>query len=79
MYMLQGLLLNNAYLFNSRDHKEELDLFQNVALQCKSDLGIVLVRNKQSRSCYLSNKGELGSLWEMQDVEDSKQTNEGNN
>jgi hypothetical protein len=28
---------------------------------------------------YLIKKGELGSLWEMQDVEDSNQTNEGNN
>jgi hypothetical protein len=26
MYMLQGKLLNNAYLFNFRDHKEKLDL-----------------------------------------------------
>ncbi len=34
---------------------------------------------KQSRSCYLVKKGELRSLWEMQDVEDFKQTNEGNN
>jgi hypothetical protein len=28
---------------------------------------------------YLIKKGELGSLWEMQDVEDSDQTNEGKN
>jgi hypothetical protein len=26
MYKLQGLLLNNAYPFNYRDYKEELDL-----------------------------------------------------
>jgi hypothetical protein len=26
MYMLQNKLLNNAYLFDSRDNKEELDL-----------------------------------------------------
>jgi hypothetical protein len=28
--MLQGKLLNNAYLFDSRDHKEGLNLSQNV-------------------------------------------------
>jgi len=26
MYMLWGLLLNNAYLFNYKDHKEKLNL-----------------------------------------------------
>jgi hypothetical protein len=26
MYMLQGKLMNNAYLFDSRDNKKELDL-----------------------------------------------------
>jgi hypothetical protein len=46
----------------------------------KSDEGISLAKNMQSRSCYLSNQeGELGLLWEMQDVEDFNQTNEGNN
>ncbi len=81
MYMLQGKLLNNAYLFNSRHHKEKLDLPQNVVerswnrmkeqcLQETRDQGIVI---------YLIKKGELRSLWEMKDVEDFNQTNEGNN
>ncbi len=33
MYMLQGKLLNNAHLFDFRDHKEELDLLYN-AIEC---------------------------------------------
>jgi hypothetical protein len=33
----------------------------------------------QGVNIYLIKKGELGSLWEMQDVEDSNQINEGNN
>jgi hypothetical protein len=33
----------------------------------------------QGVAIYLIKKGELGSLWEMQDVEDFDQTNEGNN
>jgi hypothetical protein len=33
----------------------------------------------QGFAIYLIKKGELGLLWEMQDVEDSNQTNEGNN
>jgi hypothetical protein len=37
------------------------------------------IQNIRSRNCYLIKKGELGLLWEMQDVEDSKQTNESNN
>jgi hypothetical protein len=32
----------------------------------------------QGVSIYLIKKGELGSLWEMQDVENSNQINEGN-
>jgi hypothetical protein len=36
----------------------------------KSDEGIMLAINK---------KGELGTLWEMQDVENFDQTNEDNN
>jgi len=39
-------------------------------LQETCDQGIVI---------YLIKKGELRSLWEMQDVEDFNQTNEGNN
>ncbi len=46
----------------------------------KLDEGIAPTRNMRSRSCYLSSQeGEFGSLWEMQNVEDSDQTNEGNN
>ncbi len=33
----------------------------------------------QGVAIYLIKKGELKSLWEMQDVEDFDQTNEGNN
>jgi hypothetical protein len=39
-------------------------------LQETSDQGDVI---------YLSKKGELGSFWEMQDVENFDQVNEGNN
>jgi hypothetical protein len=33
----------------------------------------------QGVAIYLIKKGELGSLWEMQDVEDFDQTTKGNN
>jgi hypothetical protein len=33
----------------------------------------------QGVAIYFIKKGELGSLWEMQDVEDFDQTNEGYN
>jgi hypothetical protein len=39
-------------------------------LQVTCDQGIVI---------YLIKKGELRSFWEVQDVEDSNQTNEGKN
>jgi hypothetical protein len=46
----------------------------------KSDEKIMLVKNMRSRNCYLSNKKEgIQIAWEMQDVEDFDQTNEGNN
>ncbi len=49
----------------------EIGLKNNI---CKKHL-----QNIRSKYRYLIKKGELGLLWEMQDVANSKQTNEGNN
>jgi hypothetical protein len=76
MYMLQGKLLNNAYIFNSRDHTKELNVLRMSPSIVEINEGIAHVGNMWSRSCYL---GEFKSLWEMQDVENLDQINEGNN
>ncbi len=50
-----------------------------VEIRFKNSICKKHLQNIRSRNYYLIKKEELGSLWEMQDVEDSKLTNESNN